>query len=46
VKAGIWFPGQPVDCRSICVTDRQGVLKVKEVDCFVTTIVESIVIIE
>jgi hypothetical protein len=35
-----------VDYRLICVTDRQGVLKVKEIDYFVTIIVESIMIIE
>jgi hypothetical protein len=35
-----------VDYCLICITDRQGILKVKEVDCFVTIIVEFIVIIE
>jgi hypothetical protein len=35
-----------VDYYSICVTDQQGVLKIKEVSYFITIIVESIVIIK
>jgi hypothetical protein len=42
----MWFLGQLVDYRSICVTNRQGVLKVKEVNYFITIIIESIIIIK